>query len=66
MKSQGVKSDLFTQRIDNRYNLRSINHSETSFVKTDDNGTESISYLTPKIVIPEEYKKLNNLNSFKE
>ena len=52
----------------NHHNLRHINHFETSFVRTVYNGTESVLYLGPKIwdIVPEEYKTLNSLNSFKE
>ena len=48
--------------------MRHINHFETSFVRTVYNGTESVSYLGPKIqdIVPEEYKTHNSLNSFKE
>ena len=60
--------DIFTQRINNHYNLRHINHFETQFVRTVYNGTEGVSYLGPKIweIVPEEYKTFNSLNSFKE
>ena len=60
--------DIFMQRINNHYNLRHINHFETPFVRTVYNGTESVSYLGPKIwdIVPEEYKTLNSLNGFKE
>ena len=48
--------------------MRHVNHVETPFVRTVYNGTESVSYLGPKIweIVPEEYKALNSLNSFKE
>ena len=48
--------------------MRHINHFETPFVRTVYNGTESVSYLGPKIwdIVPEEYKALNSLNGFKE
>ena len=63
-----ITCDIFTQRINNHHNLRHINHFETSFVRTVYNGTESVLYLGPKIwdIVPEEYKTLNSLNSFKE
>ena len=66
--SPEIICDIFTQRINNHYNLRHINHFETPFVRTVYNGTESVSYLGPKIweIVPEEYKALNSLNSFKE
>ena len=48
--------------------MRHINHFETPFVRTVNNGTESVSYLGSKIcdIVPEEYKTLNSLNSLKE
>ena len=60
--------DIFTQRINNHYNLRRINHFEIPLVRTICNEAKSISYLGPKIwnIAPEEYMKLNSLNSFKE
>ena len=66
--SPEIIRDIFTQRINNHYNLRHINHFETLFVRTVYNGTESVSYLGPKIwdIVPEEYKTLISLNSFKE
>ena len=41
--------DIFAQRINNHYNLRHINHFETPLERTVYNGTESVSYLGPKI-----------------
>ena len=66
--SPEITSDIFTQRIHNHFNLRNINRLETPFVRTVYNGTESISYLGPNVwdIVPEEYKILNSLNSFKE
>ena len=67
-KSPEIICDIFTPKINNRYNLRYINHFETPFVKNVYNGTENASYLGPKIwdIVPEKYKTLNSLNSFKE
>ena len=47
--SPEIICDIFTQRINNHYNLRHINHFETPFVRTVCNGRESVSYLRPKI-----------------
>ena len=60
--------DIFTQRMNNHCNLRHINHFQTPFARTVYNGTESVSYLGPKIqdIVPEEDKVMNTLNSFKE
>ena len=68
VKSPEIICDIFMQRINNHYNPRRKNHFETPFVRTVYNGTESVSYLGPKIwdIVPKEYKTLNSLNSFKE
>ena len=47
--SPEIICDIFTQRINNHYNLRYINHFETPLARTVYNGTESVSYLGPKI-----------------
>ena len=47
--SPKIICDIFIQRINNYYNLRHINHFEKPFVRTAYNGTESVSYLGPKI-----------------
>ena len=54
--SPEIICDIFTQRINNHYNLRHINHFETPFVRTVYNGMESISYLGHKVwdIVPEE------------
>ena len=59
---------IFTPRINKHYNLRHMNYFEIPFVRIVYNGTESVSYLGPKIwnIVPEEYKTLNSLNSLKE
>ena len=66
--SSEISCDIFAQRINNHYNLRHINHFETPFGRIVYNGTESVSYLGRNIwyIVPEEYKTLNSLNSFKE
>ena len=66
--SPEITCDIFTQKISYHYNLRHVNHFETTFVRIVCNGTESFSYLGPKIrdIFPKEYKTLNILNSFKE
>ena len=47
--SPEIICDIFTQRMNNHYNLRHINHLQTPFARTVYNGTESVSYLGPKI-----------------
>ena len=48
--------DIFTQRINNHYCMKHINHFETFFVRIFYKGTKSLSYLGPKILdlVPEE------------
>ena len=66
--SPEIICDIFTQRVNNHYNLRNFNHFETPFVRIVYNRTECVSYLGPKFsdIVPEEYKTLNSLNSLKE
>ena len=66
--SPPIVCDIFTQRINNYYNLRNINYFETPFLITVYIGIETISYFGPKIWdnVLEEYKALNSLQSFKE
>ena len=66
--SPEIICDIFTQRVNNHYNLRNFNHFETPFVRIVCNRTECVSYLGPKFsdIVPEEYKTLNSLNSLKE
>ena len=47
--SPEIICDIFTQRMNNHYNLRHINHFQTPFARTVYNGTESVSCLGPKI-----------------
>ena len=49
-------------------NSVSIHHKNISQVNSVFHGTESISYLGPKIwdIVPEEFKNKKSLNSFKE
>lgn len=63
-----ISTDIFMEKANNQYNFR--NH--TDFLTPQANsvycGTESISYLGPRIwdIVPEEIKQKNSLNSFKE
>ena len=49
------------------YNLRQISQFSRSLVKLVCHGTESISYLGPKIwdILPDDYKTIQNLDAFK-
>ena len=53
--------------IDSRYNLRQISQFSRSLVESGSPGTESISYLGPKIwdILPDDYKTIQNLDTFK-
>ena len=52
---------------DSYYNLRQISQFSRSLVKLVYHGTESISYLGPKIwdILPDDYKTIQNLNTLK-
>ena len=56
------------KRTNNQYNLRNRPDFITPQVHSIFHGTESISYLGPKIwdIVPEEFKRKKSLNSFKE
>ena len=60
--------DLFCQTEMNPYNLRIQHNFEVPYVRTAYNGSESISYLGPKIwdVLPVSIKEANTFNSFKK
>ena len=47
--SPEIICDIFAKRKNNHYNLRHINHFETSFIRTVCNGIGSVSYLGPNI-----------------
>ena len=63
-----ITSDIFKERTNNQYTLRNRNHFVIPRVHTVYHGTESITYLGPKIwdIVPEEIKQKKSLNSFKE
>ena len=60
-----ITSDLFMERTNNQYNWRNRADFITTHVF---HGTESISYLGPKIwdIVPEEFKHKKSPNSFKK
>ena len=64
--SSSLMSELFTFKHD-CYNLRAGKKLDSNNIKTVNYGTESISYLAPKIceLVPNEIKKSNSLNVFK-
>ena len=63
-----ITGDIFMERTNNQYNLRNRNDFVIPRVNTVYNGTESITYLRPKIwnMVPEEIKQKNSLICFKE
>ena len=65
--SPPIFSELFCPR-DICYDLRSNSNFAVSNVKSVFHGSESISYLSPKIwdIVPLELKELTGLNAFKK
>ena len=63
-----ITSNIFMERTNNHYNLRNPSDFITPQINSVYYGSESISYLGPKIwdIIPDEFKKKESLNSFKE
>ena len=62
-----ILSNIFTQRTQNHYCLRNASDFQILFVRTVYHGTESISYLGPRIwdIVQAKMKNANSLNSFK-
>ena len=60
-------NSVFKLNSDSRYNLRQILQFSRSLVKSVYHGTDSISYLGPKIwdILTDDYKTIENLNTFK-
>ena len=60
-------SDIFMERTNNHYSLRNRPDFITPQVNSIFHGTESVSYLGPKIwdIVLEEFKHKKSLNSFK-
>ena len=58
---------VFKLDSDSRYNLRQILQFSRSLIKSVYHGTESISYLGPKIwdILPDEHEAIQNLDTFK-
>ena len=67
--SPPLMSNMFKLKAENSYNLRHVSEFSRPMVKSVYHGTESISYLGPKIwdIIPEKLKKnIDNLAHFKK
>ena len=65
--SPPIMNRVFKLNSDSRYNLRQISQFSRSLVRLVYHGTESISYLGPKIwdILPDDYKTIQNLDTFK-
>ena len=65
--STEILSNILTQRTQKHYNLRNASDFQIPFVRTVYHGTESISYIGPKIwdIVSAEMKNAISLNSFK-
>ena len=63
-----IADDIFMERTNSQYHLRNCLDFITPQVHSAFHGTESISYLEPKIwgIAPKESKQKKSLNSFKE
>ena len=63
-----ITANVFTRMPENHYNFRHRSDFIVSFARTVYHGTESISYLRPKIwdIVPSELKKAQSFNSFEK
>ena len=61
-----IMNDIFQSR-NCSYNIRNISEFKSNCVKTVHYGTESLSFLGPKLwtLLPQEYKDIDNLTDFK-
>ena len=66
--SPPLMSNMFKLKAENSYNLRQVSEFSRPMVKSVYHGTESISYLGPKIwdILPEKLKNIDNLEHFKK
>ena len=66
--SQPLMNNIFKLQAENSYNLRQVSEFSRPMVKSVHHGTESISYLGPKIwdILPEKLKNIGNLQHFKK
>ena len=65
--SPEIMIELFEQRNEHHYNLRNNVHFITPQIRTVCHGSESISFLSPKIwnILPDRLKNTNSLEAFK-
>ena len=61
-------NNIFKLRAENPYNLKQVSEFSRPMIKSVYHGTESISYLGPKIwdILSEKLKKIENLEHFKK
>ena len=66
--SPRLTNNIFKPKAENPYNLRQVSEFSRPMVKSVYHGTESISYLGPKIwdILPEKLKNIDNLEHFKK
>ena len=66
--SSPIMDNVFKLRTENPYSLRQVSEFSRPIVKTAYHGTESLSYLGPKIwdILPEKLRNMDNLESFKK
>ena len=66
--SPPIMDNVFKLRTENPYSLRQVSEFSRPIVKTVYHGTESLSYLGPKIwdILPEKLRNMDNLESFKK
>ena len=63
-----LMNNIFKLNAEHSYNLGQVSEFSRPLVKTVYHGTESISYLGPKIwdILPEKLKSIDNLEHFKK
>ena len=66
--SPPLMKNIFKLKAKTSYNLRQVSEFSRPMVKSVYHGTESISYLEPKIwdILPEKLKNIDNLEHFKK
>ena len=66
--SPPLMNNIFKLKAENSYSLRQVSEFSRRTVKSVYHGTESISYLGPKIwdILPEKLKNIDNLEHFKK
>ena len=66
--SSTLMNNIFKLKTENSYNLRQVSEFSRPMIKNVYHGTESISYLGPKVwdILPEKLKNTDNLQHFKK